>query len=449
MNNFSKSALAIALSSTLIACGGGSDSGSGDSLKPPTTYTFTLNAKTINKCGVEQPVANADFYLQDSEWALVSSHQTDANGQISITTTDKTINYTIAKEQLNNGNVANVELRSFIDVNSASQATVVFENPQLSDDSSCQCQTQDLDLSYSLVSSVDKLASSAAFASAAVIDASNARFSDVEVCRESDKAWPNESFMVVATNSQDNLTAFSGFSNSFDATPGENWRLNTNAIAIALDVDHTKLQQLTTAQLIDNKLHFDFTAKQNDSQTIVFDNHAQSDNATYYGQAVNVHQESVSIVGKVIVKSFHTRLSAQYEDTVALTPALEAPVVDTVIFSEVSADGSYDYSKVDGYSAIHFTTKVNADHPQSSGKIPTTWHVYGPMAGKLPVADTLEKYSYIKRDIATIETLHVEMFASDSASSYDSFINAFSKGSAYQTSGVLSNYRTHLLELEK
>ncbi|MGB1297824.1 MAG: hypothetical protein ACPG8A_06095, partial [Psychrobium sp.] len=280
MNSFSKSALAIALSSTLIACGGGSGSGSGDSLKPPTTYTFTLNAKTVNKCGVEQPIANADFYLQDSEWALVSSHQTDANGQISITTTDKTINYTIAKEQLTNGNVANVELRSFIDVNSASQATVVFENPQLSDDSSCQCQTQDLDLAYSLVGSVDKLDSSAAFASAAVIDASNARFSDVEVCRENDKAWPNESFMVVATNSQDNLTAFSGFSNSFDATPGENWRLNTNAIAIALDVDHTKLQQLTTAQLIDNKLHFNFTAKQNDLQTIVFDNHAQSDNAT-------------------------------------------------------------------------------------------------------------------------------------------------------------------------
>ncbi|MGB1298295.1 MAG: hypothetical protein ACPG8A_08475, partial [Psychrobium sp.] len=79
----------------------------------------------------------------------------------------------------------------------------------------------------------------------------------------------------------------------------------------------------------------------------------------------------------------------------------------------------------------------------------TTWHVYGPMTGKLPVADTLEKYSYIKRDIATIETLHVEMFASDNASSYNSFISAFSKGNAYQTSGVLSNYRTHLLELEK
>ena len=449
MNNLSKLTLAIALSSTLVACGGGSSGGSDDKLTPPTTYTFTLNAKVINQCGIEQPVANADFYLQNVQWGLVSAHQTDANGQVSITTTEQTINYTVAKEQLTNGAVSNVELRSFIDVNTTGQATIVFDNPQLADNTSCECQTQDLDLSYSLVSSVDSLASSAQFASSNTIDPSNARFSDVEVCRVTGKAWPNESFMVVATNSQDNLTAFSGFRNSFDATPGENWRLNTNAIAIALDVDHTKVEQLTAAQLINNKLHFNFTAKQNDAQVIVFDNHAQSDNATYYGRGVNIHQESASIVGKVSVKSFHTHLSNQYESTVNLSPAIVAPEVDTVIFSEVSPDGSYDYSKVDGYSAIHFTTQVGADHPQSNTKVPTTWHVYGPMTGTLPVADTLEKYSYIKHDIATIENLTVEMFSNDTVTNYDSFISAFSKGDTYQTIGVLSNYRTHVLELEK
>ena len=447
MNNISKSSLAIALSSTLMACGG---SGSSDKkLSSPTTYYFTLKANVINKCGVSQPVADADFFLQDNQWGLISSHQTDENGQVKITTTTPTINYTVAKEQISNGSVQSVELRSYIDVKSASQATIIFESSQLADNSVCECNTQNLDLSYLLVDSVQKLASSTSFSASQVVDSSNARFLNVQACRELGKPWSKESFMVIASNSQNNIAAFSGFSDLFDATPGEDWPLNANAGAITLAIDHTKYERLTTGQLANNKLHFIHTSQPDDTQTIVFDNHSLSDVSTYYGKAENEHQETVSIVGTVLTKSTHTRFSGQYDDIVALSPSLKAPAIDTVIFSEVSPAGAYDYSKISDHDAIHFITQVNANKSTTNTNIPTSWHVYGPMTGTLPVADTLEKYSYIKRDITTLNKLTIEMFSSDNSSRYSDYIKAFNEGKTFHTSGPLSNYKTHFVYLEK
>jgi len=448
MTHFQKTAVAVTLSSLLVACGG-SGGGSDKKLTPAPTYNFTISAKVVNKCGVEQPVANVDFFLQDAQWALVSAHKTDANGQVTLTTTDQTINYTIAKEDLSGNVVSGVQLHSYIGVKSASQAIITFDNSELADNTSCECNVQSLDLSYSLVDSLVSTQSSASFTASQKTSNSSARFNNVEVCRVKTQEWPQESFMVSGLNSQGQLTAFSGFSNNFDATPTINWSLNTNAISIPLAVDHTKYQTLTTAQLLSNKLHFINVTGKNEQEAVIFDNHEFSDQSAYYGRATNTHQESISLVGKVILKSEHTRFSNQYEDTIELTPALIKPPVDTDLFSEVKPTGEYDYSDVENYPAIHLTTTVNATKIDTNVVLPAVWHVYGPSVGSLPTSDSLTGFSYIKRDINTIKNLKIELFSSDSTQSYDDYIKAFTTGTRFQTTGVFSDVKTHYIELEK
>jgi hypothetical protein len=446
MIHLQKTAVAITLSSLLVACGS-SGGGSDKTPTPPPTYDFTISAKVINKCGVEQPVANVDFFLQDAQWTLVSAHKTDVNGQVKVTTTDQKINYTMAKEELNGNNVVSqVELRSYIGVNSASQATIIFDNPSLADNTNCECNVQSLDLSYSRFDSVESTHSSTNFENSEVISGLSSRFNNVEVCRIKEQSWPQESFTVFGLNSQNKLIGFSGFSNNFDEIVDTNWALSAFEPSIQAEVDHTLFETLTTAQLYNDKLHFVNEISDNTQDAVIFDNHEFSNQSTYYGRATNTFKNVVNRFNKLIIKSEHIRLSSSYDDSIALSPSLEELDVDTINFSEIKADDTYDYSKIANYPAIHFITTVDTQKSSTSAVIPAVWHVYGPITGLLPIMDDIDAYKYIKIDINTVKNQQIEFIGSDLTQSYSAYINALSQGKHYQTTGVLSNYRRYFIE---
>ncbi|NRA61530.1 MAG: hypothetical protein HRU25_11585 [Psychrobium sp.] len=454
MQTFNKSLISSVLSIALVGCGGSSggstdgDSGGSGGGGSNTEYNFAFSASVTNKCGVKQPLANIEFFVQDKDWNYVATHISDADGKVAFTTKDQFINYTVVTKKSENGSLSDVKLTSFAQVKSGSMVSFMLDDSSAADNTSCECITQDVQLNHPRIDSIKSTFTSASNTGSKVLSPFQTLFKGVEVCRVQDGEWPVHSFMVEGPSGTRLLTGWTGFMTDYVANDESLWSLNGLEASISQTVDHNDYDTLVTGQLFDQRVHFKTEAALNDTEITFFDNHQYTQNSRYMGIASNIHQESTSIFGRLTFSSEQIVYSTQYDDVIDLTPEHNKPDIDMLGLTDIQKDGEYDFSAVSGYPLVIFTSELRTHDPKTGQAYSTTWKVYGPNKGKLPVKSELPGYEHLIKDDVSIKSSEMLFLSSDIANDYAAFIGAVAIGQEHQVTGPFSHYRTHYVGLK-
>lgn len=405
----------------LTACGGGSSTGGSDETTPPPLKTFTLSAVIKNNCGQSMPYMDVELLLQDENWQLISSHQTNSDGVIELSTHSAEINYTLVAKTHGENQDEGLEAISYRGVNSLNSVVYVANNVAQQDNSTCECQTNTIVLSHPRINELTDADSSANFASFEALSGTSTKFVDVNVCRSTDQEWPQHSFMVQGPDSS-NSTASAGFGSGLS---------DISAFETAANISFAKaVTSIESEQLFNNMSHFNMAITQGSDSTLLFDNHAYTDITTYKGNAHIVFEEYSNLFGTVKVNSEHQVLSGLYYDALELDPSDNKPNIDLERLTEIQADGKYDFSAVKNHEMAIFSFDYRAKNPQTQLDMPVTWKIYGPVKGQLPIVFGLTQYEDIIAKDTSIKATYVDLVRSYNHKNYADYIGYYAKTNA-------------------
>jgi len=411
-------AVAIAL---LVQGCGSSDSTSasaGGSSSSGTSYTFTLNAILKNSCSVESPFTEIELLLQDDDWTWQETYTPDESGVISFTTSNQNINYTIVAKTQSGDAAEGLEIVSFYQASSDQESVYYATYDEQLNDDSCECMTQNVSLRHRSIETLDEAWSSLTFTGRESSSATETIFKDVTACRVTDEAWPVASFMVKGVDSDNDPLGSADFIDDFSVDGSGQWSVSAVEVAELVSLNNNQ-QNIGLSQLFQNSEHFYSDIDEDDDTALLFISHLYSSDTYFKGLAENTLTQSSNVYGELSVTSGHQVISTSYSDALDAEAETDMPDIDTVSFSELGDDGTYDYSAVRNYpmAIIKLTYGFTS--------VPVTWTLYGPEEGTLPYRAALVGYEDIVTADSYISQTLVTLLKSDNASNYDDYIEYY------------------------
>jgi hypothetical protein len=157
----------------------------------------------------------------------------------------------------------------------------------------------------------------------------------------------------------------------------------------------------------------------------VFNNHPYISESLYGFSASQTLASTSSIFSESSFLSsqqiFSTSYTTAYDTEVSLEE-VEDISIDYTNFSELAADGTYDYSAVQNHpmAIIKFTYNVLSD---SDSYYPITWTTYGEEQGILASSVPLTGYDdFVSQATTIIENTEVTLVQSGNSSNYQDYI---------------------------
>jgi len=434
MNNFaitSPQLLACASMFLLSACG---SSNSSTTSASQTSYPFELTATLNNSCGAKTPFSDIELLLQDDDWQVIERYQADVSGVISFTSSDEYINYTLVAGSQQGDEVSGLDIQSFYQANSAiaSRYSATYDS-QISDES-CECLSNNVVLTHRTLASVRDVHSSLPYDAAVAIDSNTTQFTNVQACRETGDNWPVASFMVSGDSLSGQLVGAANFLTSFEESDG--WALAAIEIPEEVSLVANEALSFTSAQLFADAEHFNMAIAVADQSLLIFNSHDYVSTAQYKFIAQQTLGSSSTLFSESSLTSTQQILSSSFDDAYNADVEVTDVDIDYINFSELSADGSFDYRSVNNHpmAIITFSYSVLDDEGQY---YPVTWTTYHEAQGSLASSVSLPDYPDIVNQTTTIiEATQVTLVRSDSSSRYQDYISFFQQGKGITTTEV-------------
>ncbi len=435
MNKYLISPLLLSL--FLQGCGGGSSS-SPEAPVDPVEYTFSLTAQLTNDCGVASAFSDVELLLQDESWQTINTYKADDSGVISFVTTSEFINYTLVAKDQHGSEAQGLNVVSFYQASSATPSHYQAQFDELVDNTSCECVTQNLELSHRPFVTQTEVTSSLPFDNWKEVDDSTTLFESVKVCRAAEGEWPLHSFSVKGTDANQKAIAAADFSNDFSENVAGIWTLSAFQVADAIDLVMPH-QDFNTNQLIKGISHFPIAVTKDDDNVLVFSTHDYISEAFYQSQASVTFDESSSIFGSSIIKTHQQLISTTATDSFVVKANEQKPPIDDRNFSEIKEDGSYDYSAVSGYPVAVISFTFTTFDPATKLLMPAKWTFYGPEQGMLAISADLTGYT----DIINIDTdkksTDIHLIKSLMTNNYQDYIKYYQAGNTVENALDASN----------
>ncbi len=413
----------LLLTTFLQACGGSSPS-TPEVPVEPIEYSFSLTAQLTNACGAKSAFTDIELLLQDDNWQTLNRYSADESGVISFVTTNEFINYTIVAKDQQGTEAEGLNVVSFYQASSNTPAHYQARFDNALDNSNCECVSQNLELTHRPFTTQAKVTSSLPFDNWLAIDDKTTLFEGVEVCREIDGDWPLHSFSVSGTDNNQKEIASAGFINDFTSDDSSTWQVSAFQVADSVELA-AQHQAFNTYQVIGQNKHFSTDIAKEDESILVFDTHNYISEAYYQANASISFDESSSIFGSSVIKTHQQLTSTKKEEALAVKASESKPNIDDRNFSEIKADGSYDYSAVTGYPMAIITFTFTTFDPESKLLMPAKWTFYGPEQGTLAIIAPLEGYE----DIISIDTdkkaTDVRLIQSLATNNYQDYIKFY------------------------
>ncbi|AAZ27510.1 hypothetical protein [Colwellia psychrerythraea] len=420
----------LLLTLLLQGCGGGSSS-SPEVPVDPVEYTFSLTAQLTNDCGVASAFSDVELLLQDDTWQTLNTYKADDSGVISFVTTSEFINYTLVAKDQQGSEAQGLNVVSFYQASSATPSHYQAQFDELVDNTSCECVTQNLELSHRPFVTQLEVTSSLPFDNWKEVDDSTTLFEDVKVCRAVEGEWPLHSFSVKGTDANQKAIAAADFSDDFTENVAGVWTLSAFQVADAVDLVMPH-QDFNTNQLIEGTTHFPIAVTKDDDSVLVFSTHDHISKTFYQSQASVTFDESSSIFGSSVIKTHHQLISTIAKDSFLVNANEQKPPIDDRNFSEIKEDGSYDYSAVSGYPVAVISFTFTTFDPTTKLLMPAKWTFYGPEQGMLAISADLTGYT----DIINIDTdkksTDIHLMKSMMTNNYQDYIKYYQAGNTVE-----------------
>jgi len=406
----------------LQGCGGSSDKS--EQPVEPIDYTFSLTAQLTNDCGVASAFTEVELLLQDDTWQTLETHKADENGNISFVTQSEFINYTLVAKDQQGSEAQGLNVQSFYQASSATPSHYQARFDQLVDNASCECVTQNVELSHRPFATQTSVTSSLAYDSWQVVDDSTTLFEGVQVCRVIEGNWPLHSFSVMGTDANKKAIAAADFTADFAKNVEAVWALSAFQVAdeVSLVMPH---QEFTTNQLIKDTHHFSEVVTKDDDSILVFSTHDYISETYYQSQASITFKDKSSYLGSSSIKTYHQVISTIADQSFLVKANDKKPAIDEVDYSEIKNDGSYDYSAVTGYPMAIISYTFTAYDPTTKLLMPATWTFYGPEQGMLAISAPLVGYETIINMNTSVKTTNVRLLNSMTTSNYQDYIKYY------------------------
>ncbi|TYK64412.1 hypothetical protein [Colwellia echini] len=413
----------LALTLLLQSCG--SDSKDAPSVPvTPVERTFTLTSQLTNDCGVVTAFTDVELLLQDDTWQTLSTHKPDESGVISVVTTSEFINYTIIAKDQKGSEDEGLNVVSYYQASSDSASYYQAQFDNSVDNSTCECVTQNLELSHRPFDSVTSVTSSLAYDNWQTVDTETTLFEGINVCRSIDGNWPQHSFSVSGVDANQKAIASADFIDDFSANDDGVWSLSAFQVADSVDLAQEH-QTFTTNQLIGNTKHFSAVVDSNDQSLLVFNTHSYISEAYYQSQASVTFDESSSIFGSSTIKTHQQVISTTAQESFSVKASEQKPSIDDRNFSEIKDDGSYDYSAVSGYPMAVISFVFTAYDPDTKLVMPAKWTFYGPDTGVLAISAPLTGYEDIIDINTDKQSTDIRLIQSISNNNYSDYIKHY------------------------
>lgn len=435
MNKYIISPLLLTLA--LQGCGG-SDPVTPPAVETPVERTFTLNAQITNDCGISTAFTGVELLLQDDTWQTIRTYRPDETGLISFITTSEFINYTLVAEDQRGSDRNGLNVVSFYQAASNTPSHYQARYDELVNNSSCECVTQNLELSHRPFATQTSVTSSLSFDSWQAVDGSTTLFEGVKVCRAVDGDWPLHSFSVSGTDANDRNIASADFISDFSVDASGVWELSAFQVAdeLSLPISH---QAFSTNQLIGNTAHFSELISEDMESLLAFNTHSYISESFYHSKASIAFDESSSFLGSSVVKTHHQILSTESSEALAVSATTQKPAIDDVNFTEIKQDGSYSYSAVAGYPFAIISFTFTAYDPETNLLMPAKWTFYGPSTGTLAISGPLTGYEDIIGTATTKKAVDVRLLQSNLTNTYSTYVQYFQSMNALDMNNELVN----------
>lgn len=424
MNKYLISPLLLTL--FLQGCGGSSSSAPSVP-EEPIEYTFSLTAQLTNDCGVASAFSDVELLLQDDTWQTLSTYKADEKGEISFITESEFINYTLVAKDQQGSDAQGLNVVSFYQANSAtpSHYEARFDKSlDVLNKASCECVTQNVELSHRPFVTQTSVTSSLAYDSWQVVDDSTTLFESVKVCRAIGEKWPLHSFSVMGTDANTKRIAAADFLGDFTKNTEAVWTLA--AFQVADDIDLVMPhQEFTTNQFIKGTAHFPEKVTKDDDRILVFSTHDYISETYYQSQASITFKDKSSYLGSSSIKTYHQVISTIAGESFLVKANDKTPAIDEVDYSEIKDDGSYDYSAVTGYPMAVISYTFTAYDPATKLLMPAKWTFYGPEQGVLAISAPLVGYEETINMNTSVKITNVRLLNSMTTSNYQDYIKYY------------------------
>jgi len=404
----------------LPSCGSGSSSGNNNTL--PTEYQFKLTAQQTNQCGQQIAFNEFELHLQDDNWQLINKYIADANGQVSFATEQKNINYTIiAKYQQGEANEG-LDITSYYNVNTTTTASYVATYDNLLDSSTCECVTQDIELQHRSFSAIDSISTSFSYDNWHSTDSQNTYFTNAEVCRLIDGEWPTHSIAIRGLDTNNSAIGVASLLNDFTSNTESLWLSAAIEVAdiVSLSPEHTAFNMM---QEFANGEHFYVESSEDDTELLIFNTHPYISESIYHTSTSHIFDHLDTIFGQSTFASYHQIKSTISNEATSVSADTEQPDIDYTNFSELAADGSYDYSAVSGYPLVNISFSYQVS--LASITTPINWTMYGPIKGVLASSVQLTGFEDTITPDTDIQNTEIKIIKSATTNNYDDYIQYY------------------------
>jgi len=405
----------------LQACGSESSS---DKTPEPSEYQFNLAAKISNKCGLKSSFDQLEVHLQDENWELIAKYPATVDGLVSFTTSQKEINYTIVAKTQQGEEMEGLDIVSYYHAQTTTPAKYSATYDNLQDNATCECTTQNIELAHKTFSSIDSVATSFSYDEWQIIDPKTTYFTNAKVCRDSSGQWPVQSIAVRGLDINNNISAAAGFLTDFTSNEEQLWQASAleGAYNANLPLEHPSFEM---KQTFENGEHFHAKVNESDQILPILNSHEYVTESRYYSSSNQIFEIIDSLFRQSIFGSYHQIQSTMFEEAFAVLPELEEPNIDNENFSELAADGTYDYSAVSGYPLIEIIFNYDTSSEEMGEELPISWALYGPIKGKLPSSVQLVGYEDIIDPNTDIKATDIRIIKSATTTKYDDYIEYF------------------------
>ncbi len=433
---------------TLQACGGSSSST--ETVPKPDVvieYSFSLSSQLTNRCGVSVPFADVELLLQDDNWQTVTSYQADESGVIAFTTLQDRINYTLVAKNQQGDEAQGLNVVSYYQAEMTTSAMYHAQFDQLIDDSSCECVTQDVELKHRPFALRSQVVSSLSYDGWHADDEQTTIFENVTACRVIDAEWPLHSFVVLGEDVNQQEIGAGEFLSDFSANVENIWSVPAFQVAdnVELPASH---QGFNITQLIQGIEHFSLAVTENDSQILLFNTHPYVSEAFYQSAASVTFQETSSIFGSTVIKSYHQVISPDYQQSFTVHANEQKPNIDDINFSEIKVGGSYDYSAVSGYPMAVISFTYATFDPQTQLSMPAKWTFYGPINGMLASSAPLTGYEEVINIDTDKKSTKVLLLQSSKSDNYSDYVDFYQNGDMSRTdTSFVGDLRQYEIEI--
>lgn len=407
----------------LQSCGSGSSSSSNTTTTVPE-YQFELSAQLANECGQQVTFNQFEVHLQDENWQLIEKYSADVNGFVNFTTDQENINYTIIAKYQQGESGESLDVVSYHQANTTTTATYTATYDELLDNSTCECVTQDIELQHRAFTIIGSVSTSFNYENWYSIDSQNTYFTAAEVCRVINDEWPIQSISIRGADVLNNAIGAATLLEDFSSNTEGLWQAAAVEVAdsVLLPSNHTGFEM---KQSFANNEHFYVKTDEGDDEFLVFNTHPYISESKYHSVASHFFESLNTIFGLSTFTSHHQIKTSTYDEAFDVLAETQQPEIDNIGFSELAADGSYDYSTVSGYPLVEIAFDYPVSSLNSGASMPITWTMYGPISGTLASSVQLSGYEDIFDPNTYIQTTSIKIIKSSISNNYDDYIEYY------------------------